>query len=88
FGYFAETERDFISGRTKAGLAKAREKGIKLGRPVGSKNSMYDKDYDEIVRLVKKELSISSIWKLLNKPGSYENFYQYCLRRKIIIKNN
>ncbi|CUU79187.1 recombinase family protein [Campylobacter fetus subsp. venerealis] len=86
FGYFAETERDFISDRTKAGLAKAREKGIKLGRPFGSKSSMYDEDYDEIIRLLEKDLSLSSIWKFLNRKGSFENFYQYCKRRKLLKK--
>ena len=33
FGLFAEMERDLISQRTKAGLANAKAKGIKLGNP-------------------------------------------------------
>lgn len=37
-------ERDFISSRTKAMLAKCKAEGMKLGRPVGaSKNLTLDK---------------------------------------------
>ena len=36
FGVLAEIERDLISERTKAGLAAARNKGKRLGRPKGS----------------------------------------------------
>lgn len=35
FGLFAEIERDLLSERTKMGLANAKAKGKKLGRPVG-----------------------------------------------------
>ncbi len=33
---FAEFERNLISERTKEGLARAKEKGVKLGRPYGA----------------------------------------------------
>lgn len=36
FGLSAEIERDLISQRTKEALKKAKEKGIKIGRPKGS----------------------------------------------------
>ena len=39
YSYFAEAEREFISIRTKSGLATARAKGQLLGRPRGAKNS-------------------------------------------------
>ncbi|MDD2358664.1 MAG: recombinase family protein, partial [Thiovulaceae bacterium] len=38
YGYFAQTEREIISERTKQGLAVAREMGKILGRPKGAKN--------------------------------------------------
>ena len=38
FSLAAQIERDLLSQRTKAGLARRKAEGIKLGRPVGSKN--------------------------------------------------
>jgi DNA invertase Pin-like site-specific DNA recombinase len=53
YSYFAEAERDYISMRTKQGLQALKDRGIKLGRPVGSGGkSVLDKDKDEIVKMV------------------------------------
>lgn len=38
YGYFAQTEREIISERTKQGLSAARAMGKILGRPKGAKN--------------------------------------------------
>jgi DNA invertase Pin-like site-specific DNA recombinase len=38
YSYFAEAEREFISMRVKQRLAAARAKGVRLGRPKGSRN--------------------------------------------------
>jgi DNA invertase Pin-like site-specific DNA recombinase len=38
YSYFAEAEREYISLRTKQGLAAVRAKGQRLGRPKGSRN--------------------------------------------------
>lgn len=52
-GLFAEIERDLISARTKEGLAAARAKGKKLGRPKGPGKSRLDPHEPEIVALLK-----------------------------------
>lgn len=46
---FAETERDFISLRTKEALASKKAQGVILGKPKGTiQSSMYDKDRERI----------------------------------------
>ncbi len=64
FSLFAEIERDLISERTKAGLAKARAEGKLLGRPKGLGKSMLDGKEDEIRELLRKGVSIASIAKI------------------------
>lgn len=52
FSMLAELERDFISERTKEGLASIKKKGIQLGKPKGTiQKSMYDEDLDRISHL-------------------------------------
>ena len=52
FSLFAEIERKLISQRTKEGIAGARAKGKKLGRPVGYTFSKLDPYRDEIIALL------------------------------------
>jgi DNA invertase Pin-like site-specific DNA recombinase len=68
YGYFAQTEREIISERTKQGLKAAREQGKILGRPKGSKNKnrVLDSYVDEIENYLKLSLSQTSILKLIN----------------------
>jgi DNA invertase Pin-like site-specific DNA recombinase len=67
FGLFAEIERDLISERTKQGLAAARAKGKQLGRPKGSLGkSKLDGKEEEIISLLKKDVSKSSIAKIMD----------------------
>lgn len=86
YAYMAETERDFITERTKDGLLRARQNGKKLGRPFGIKSSAYDKDIDKIKELFDKGLTISSVWKLLyaQQGKSYNGFRWYCNTRGLI----
>ncbi len=81
YSYFAETEREFISIRTKQGLAAARAKGVQLGRPHGSKNKkgrVLDPYRDEIKGYLKIGLKLTAIQKLINEkldtPRSYNTY--------------
>lgn len=64
FGLFAEIERDLISERTKAGLARARAEGKLIGRPKGLGKSQLDGKEEEIRDLLMKSVSIASIAKI------------------------
>jgi DNA invertase Pin-like site-specific DNA recombinase len=50
---FGEIEHDLIVARTKEGLAAAKEKGSRLGRPKGPGKSKLDPHREEIVALLK-----------------------------------
>ena len=66
YGYFAQTEREIISERTKQGLAVARAKGKILGRQKGQiVKSMYDEHKDKIEELYKLGLSVQKIVKYI-----------------------
>ena len=80
YGYFAQTEREIISERTKQGLAVAKAKGKILGRPKGVKNKtrVLDKHKEEIKNLLELELARTNILKVINakleKPISLTAF--------------
>lgn len=86
YAYFCESEREFLSIRTKQGLAAARAKGKMLGRPKGSGlgKSQWNKYDEQIIELIHKEIPLHSIWKLIGKLGTYEGFYVYCNKNKKI----
>ena len=54
FSLFAEIERDLVSARTKAGLAKAWAGGKLIGRPKGLGKSQLDWNGEEIRELLRK----------------------------------
>jgi DNA invertase Pin-like site-specific DNA recombinase len=68
YGYFAQTEREIISERTKQGLKAARANGKILGRPKGSKNKhrVLDPYINEIKSYIDMGVSQTSILKIIN----------------------
>lgn len=82
YSYFAETERTFISLRVKQGLAAARAKGVKLGRPKGSRNKerVLDPHRDMILTFLQRGVDLANVRKAVNpdldRPLSY-NSYKY-----------
>ena len=73
YGYIAQTEREYISMRTKQGLAAAKAKGQKLGRPKGSRSSKLDDREEEIKGYLELGISQASIAKLMrvSKPSMH-----------------
>jgi len=81
YSYFAEAEREYISLRTKQGLAALKMQGKQLGRPKGSKNkngSILVPFKSEIKKYLSLKLTINAIRKIINhqlpKPLSYNSF--------------
>src|SRR5262245_31641234 len=76
FGLFAEVERDLIAERTKEGLAAAKARGQRLGRPQGafSKSKLDDKAGD-IRSLLQKHVSKASIARIMDvSPTTLHHF--------------
>ena len=88
YSYFAEVEREYISTRTKQGLATARAKGKLLGRPKGSrsKNRILDPYREQIKEYLQMDLNLASIMKIVNnqleRPISY-NTLKYFVQHDV-----
>lgn len=86
YSYFAEAERDFISMRTKQGMASARAQGKHIGRPKGSrdKNRALDSYREQIRDYLELQLPLRRIRNIVNpqleKPLSY-SAYRYFVRQ-------
>ena len=66
FSLFAELERDLISVRTREALAGKKRQGVKLGKPKGViQKSKFDADRERIQELLRLDLSVRKIAKLL-----------------------
>jgi DNA invertase Pin-like site-specific DNA recombinase len=78
FGLFAEVERDLIAERTKEGLAAARAKGKRLGRPKGALGkSRLDGKEQEIRLLLQKRVSKTSLARIMDvSPTTLHHFVQ------------
>lgn len=78
FGLSAEIERNLISQRTKEALARKRNEGVRLGRPVGSSKpehyKLYGKD-ETIIELLSLGNSKTSVAKMLKVHRSTLNNY-------------
>ena len=87
YSYFAETEREFISIRTKQGLAAAKAKGKQLGRPKGSRNRdrVLDPYREQILEYLQMGLNLAAVMKIINpqleKPITY-NAYRYFVQHE------
>jgi DNA invertase Pin-like site-specific DNA recombinase len=87
YSYFAETEREYISLRTKQGLAAAKAKGKMLGRPKGSrdKERVLDPYRDQILEYLEMGLTLTAVMKIINpqldEPITY-NSYRYFVRHE------
>ena len=85
YGYFAQTEREIISERTKQGLAVARAKGKVLGRQKGQiVKSMYDEHKEKIEELYKLGLSVQKIVKYIG-IGTQPSLRSWIISRLNII---
>jgi DNA invertase Pin-like site-specific DNA recombinase len=83
YSYFAEAEREYISLRTKQGLAAAKAQGKQLGRPKGSKNKerVLDPHKNQIKQYLKLDLNLAAIRKIINpqldRPITYNSYKYY-----------
>lgn len=77
-GAFAEFERNLISERTKSGLQAVRDKGGRLGRPLGL--TQQARNDTELVKLWHKKKPVSEICRLLKIcKSSYYKYLKYDL---------
>ena len=80
---FAQMERSFISERTKSALAQRKANGVKLGRQKGAiVKSKYDQHKDTIIELLKKDVGIVSISKIIG-IGTRQSLTSYISTRKL-----
>lgn len=86
YSYFAEAEREFISIRTKQGLAAAKASGKILGRPSGARNKhrVLDAFYTQIKDYLQLGIPLRRIRTILNPQlpkkltySSYQYFVQH-----------
>lgn len=68
----ARAEREVLSDRIKSGLAEAKRRGRKLGRPEGSTDTRKEflSRHADIVRLLKQGHSVRNTAKITDKGGS------------------
>jgi len=87
YSYFAEAEREFISMRVRQGLAAVRTKGVKLGRPKGSRNKkrVLDPLRGEILKYLRKGNDLASTTGLIRPFGFAPILSWFILNQKRFI---
>ena len=91
YSYFAEAEREYISLRTKQGLAAAKAQGKQLGRPKGSQNKerVLDPYRDQIKHYLQLNLNLAAIRKIINpqlERSITYNSYKYYVQHDTELK--
>lgn len=92
YSYFAETERTYISLRTKQGLAAAKAKGKQLGRPKGSRNQdrVLDPYRATILEYLEMGVNLAAVMKLINprleKPLTYNSYRYFVQHEEALLK--
>lgn len=73
WGVFAEMERDIISQRVKSGVANARAKGKRLGRPPLAASDFPRKFWDHLPLYKEKKISLTGFAKIMgcSRPTLY-----------------
>jgi DNA invertase Pin-like site-specific DNA recombinase len=68
----ARAETDTLRERINSGLAEARRKGVKLGRPAGTEESAGEflGKHEDIIRLLAKGYSIRNVAMITGKAGT------------------
>jgi len=82
FGIVTEIERDLLRSRVKEGLDAAKVRGVKLGRKKGISKSKLDPYTKQIQEYLDKDISKTSIAKLLgvNRQTLYSFIKKYDLK--------
>lgn len=92
YSYFAEAEREYISMRTKQGLAALKSEGKILGRPKGSRNrdQLLEPYKEQIKNYLRMGLNLASIVRVINnqreKPISYNAFKYFVQNSEDLLK--
>jgi DNA invertase Pin-like site-specific DNA recombinase len=81
----ARAERETLSERIKSGLAEARRKGRKLGRPEGSTDSTKEflAKHTDIIRRLREGQSVRNTAKITGKGGSTVQRVKAALTAKV-----
>lgn len=82
WGVFAEIESNLISSRVRSGMANAKAKGVKLGRPVTTIDHIPTKFIKHYPKLLQKEISISEMAKICGVSRNSIYKYQKLLEGK------